>query len=79
MPLTSGLAIKINAAEFLDGPVSGAALFLARSCDLLMFGFLGLVTIGFSRVIPGLSLLRAGAVTIVSWITYLGLAFVWEH
>jgi hypothetical protein len=77
VPLTSGQAIQINIAAFLRGPVSRPLFILARSLDVLMLGFLGLITVGLWKVVPNLPIHRAASVTVVTWLIYLGLSLFW--
>ena len=78
VPLTSGRAIQTNAAAFLHVPISHPLFSLSRSLDVLMFGFLGLVTVELWKAIPNLPLHRAASAVVVTWLIYLGLALIWE-
>jgi hypothetical protein len=77
VPPTSAQDLRLNAAALLHEPVASRLFVLARSLDVLMFGFLALVAVGLAKAIPGLTLRRAAAATLVSWLTYVGLAVVW--
>jgi len=66
--------IKTSAAAFLNVTVTGRVFILARSLDVLMFGFLALVAVGLWKTIPTLRLQRANEVVLLSWLIYVALA-----
>jgi hypothetical protein len=65
---------KTNAAAFMNPNAARQLFLVARSLDVLMFGFLALAIVGLWKTIPNLRLQRANEVVLVSWVIYVGLA-----
>jgi hypothetical protein len=74
VPLAYADDIKTNAAAFLSENAARPVFLLAKSLDVLMFGFLALVGVGLWKTIPNLRLQRATEVVLLSWLIYVALA-----